>query len=54
MAMKAKPRMERLTGMVPEADAKAFRRLADENGRSVASELRFAVEGHLKQNGRRA
>lgn len=46
--------MARVAGMVPEADKKALERLADENGRSLASELRFAVEGHLKQNGRRA
>jgi hypothetical protein len=44
---------KRVSAMVPAADANAFESLAEQNGRSTASELRLAIQAWLKQNGRR-
>jgi hypothetical protein len=45
---------KRVSTMVPADDARALELNAKENGRSVASELRLAVQAWLKQIGRRA
>lgn len=43
----------RVSAMVPAADAKALELSAEENGRTLAAELRMAIQAWLKQNGRR-
>lgn len=46
---------KRLAADVPERTAARFTRLAKSNRRTVADELRIAVDGHLQQaNGKKA
>ncbi len=38
--------------MIPVGQERALKQMARDNGRSLASEIRFAVYNHLKKDGR--
>lgn len=46
--------MRRVGAMIPETHAKALELNAEENGRSIAAEIRLALQAWLKQHGRLA
>lgn len=46
--------MRRVGAMIPEPHTRALELSAEENGRSIASEIRLALAEWLKQHGRLA
>jgi hypothetical protein len=50
----SKPKKRRkLSAMVDLPDIRALEQQAEDNGRSVASEIRIAIDDSLKKNGRK-
>jgi len=45
-------KQRRIGALIPEAHAKALDKAAEENGRTLASEIRMAVEDWLRKQGR--
>jgi hypothetical protein len=48
-----KVRRVKLSALVPTSDANALTQQAEDNGRSIASEIRLAIHDSLKKNGRK-
>lgn len=44
--------MRRMGAMVPEPHAKALEQAAQDNGRTIAAEIRMAIQEWLKAHGR--
>lgn len=44
---------EKLSAMVDLPDIRALKQQAEDNGRSIASEIRIAIHDSLKKNGRK-
>ena len=47
--MAHKDQHRKVTGWIPEVEAKALERLAERNERSLAAEIRLAIRAHLER-----
>ena len=42
----------KVSAKIPVTDERALKQQAEDNGRSIASEIRIAIQAHLKKDGR--
>ncbi len=45
-------RKARASVVIPEREIRALKQMAQDNGRSMMSEIRIAIHNHLKKDGR--